>query len=177
MGNGTELGRVRGLGSAKEGAHHWWAQRVTAAANLFLMVWFFVAIARMPAYDYDTARGWLQSPWAAIPMGLLIVSVFYHFRLGLQVLIEDYVHGAARVAWLLIQRPIGFRDRFRSHQLIGLEVRERFFAAGGLDPLPHERRVDACVDNQVRDVNVPWTELASGALCYGPQSEFSAGEC
>ncbi|MDR6848666.1 succinate dehydrogenase / fumarate reductase membrane anchor subunit [Sphingomonas sp. BE270] len=102
MGNGTELGRVRGLGSAKEGAHHWWAQRVTAAANLFLMVWFFVAIARMPAYDYDTARGWLQSPWAAIPMGLLIVSVFYHFRLGLQVLIEDYVHGAARVAWLLI---------------------------------------------------------------------------
>ncbi|MFZ5794145.1 MAG: succinate dehydrogenase, hydrophobic membrane anchor protein [Sphingomonas sp.] len=102
MGNGTELGRVRGLGSAKEGAHHWWAQRVTAAANLFLMVWFFVAIARMPAYDYDTARNWLQSPWAAIPMGLLIVSVFYHFRLGLQVLIEDYVHGAARVAWLLI---------------------------------------------------------------------------
>ncbi|MFA6123625.1 succinate dehydrogenase, hydrophobic membrane anchor protein [Sphingomonas sp.] len=101
MGNGTELGRVRGLGSAKEGAHHWWAQRVTAAANLFLMVWFFVAIARMPAYDYDTARNWLQSPWAAIPMGLLIVSVFYHFRLGLQVLIEDYVHGAARVAWLL----------------------------------------------------------------------------
>ena len=102
MGNGTELGRVRGLGSAKEGAHHWWAQRVTAAATLFLMVWFFVAIARMPAYDYDTARNWLQSPWAAIPMGLLIVSVFYHFRLGLQVLIEDYVHGAARVAWLLI---------------------------------------------------------------------------
>lgn len=102
MGNGTELGRVRGLGSAKEGAHHWWAQRVTAAANLFLMVWFFAAIARMPAYDYDTARTWLQSPWAAIPMGLLIISVFYHFRLGLQVLIEDYVHGAARVAWLLI---------------------------------------------------------------------------
>ena len=92
MGNGTELGRVRGLGSAKEGAHHWWAQRVTAGANLFLMVWFFAAIARMPAYDYDTARTWLQSPWAAIPMGLLIVSVFYHFRLGLQVLIEDYVH-------------------------------------------------------------------------------------
>lgn len=101
MGNGTELGRVRGLGSAKEGAHHWWAQRVTAAANLFLMVWFFVAIARLPAYDYDTARNWLQSPWAAIPMGLLIVSVFYHFRLGLQVLIEDYLHGAARVVWLL----------------------------------------------------------------------------
>ncbi|GGA55633.1 succinate dehydrogenase, hydrophobic membrane anchor protein [Sphingomonas psychrolutea] len=101
MGNGTELGRVRGLGSAKEGTHHWWSQRLTAAANLFLMVWFFIAIARLPAYDYETVRAWLSSPWAAIPMLLLIASVFYHFRLGLQVLIEDYVHGAARVMWLL----------------------------------------------------------------------------
>ena len=102
MGNGTELGRVRGLGSAKAGTDHWWSQRVTAAANLFLMVWLFIAIARLPAYDYETVRGWLSSSWAAIPMLLLIVSVFYHFRLGLQVLIEDYVHGPARVVWLLL---------------------------------------------------------------------------
>lgn len=102
MGNGTELGRVRGLGSAKDGSDHWWSQRVTAGANLFLMVWFFIAIARLPAYDYETVRAWLSSSWAAIPMILLIVSVFYHFRLGLQVLIEDYVGGPARIVWLLL---------------------------------------------------------------------------
>ena len=101
MGNGTELGRVRGLGSAKEGTDHWWSQRVTAGANLFLMVWFFIAIARLPAYDYETVRGWLSSSWAAIPMILLIVSVFYHFRLGLQVLIEDYQKDTSRIVLLL----------------------------------------------------------------------------
>jgi succinate dehydrogenase / fumarate reductase membrane anchor subunit len=93
----TELGRVRGLGSAKEGAHHWWQQRLTAAANLFLMLWFFIAILRLPAYDYDTVHTWLSSSWAAIPMALLIASVFYHFRLGLQVVIEDYQHNESRV--------------------------------------------------------------------------------
>ena len=101
MGNGTELGRVRGLGSANEGAHHWWQQRVTAGANLFLMVWFFVSIVRLPAYDYDTVRLWLSSSWVAIPLILLIVSVFYHFRLGLQVLIEDYAHAESRVVAIL----------------------------------------------------------------------------
>ncbi|WP_242187680.1 succinate dehydrogenase, hydrophobic membrane anchor protein [Sphingomonas sp. CARO-RG-8B-R24-01] len=94
---GTELGRVRGLGSAKEGTHHWWQQRLTAGANLFLMLWFFIAILRLPAYDYDTVHSWLSSSWAAIPMALLILSVFYHFRLGLQVLIEDYAHAESRV--------------------------------------------------------------------------------
>lgn len=101
MGNGTELGRVRGLGSAKHGAQHWWAQRVTAASNLFLMTWFFVAIVRLPGYDYETVHAWLGSPWAAIPLVLLILSVFYHFRLGLQVVIEDYQHGTSRVGLLL----------------------------------------------------------------------------
>ncbi|MDO7843299.1 succinate dehydrogenase, hydrophobic membrane anchor protein [Sphingomonas immobilis] len=98
MGQGTELGRVRGLGSAKEGAHHWWQQRVTAAANLFLMVWFVIAIARLSAYDYDTVKVWLSSAWVAIPMLLLILSVFWHFRLGLQVVIEDYLHHESKVA-------------------------------------------------------------------------------
>lgn len=102
MGNGTELGRVRGLGSAKEGAHHWWAQRVTAGSNLFLTLWFFVALVRLPGYDYDTVHTWLGSPWAAIPLVLLVLSVFYHFRLGLQVLIEDYQHGTSRVALMLL---------------------------------------------------------------------------
>ena len=102
MGNGTELGRVRGLGSSQEGAHHWWHQRLTAAANLLLMVWFLASIARLPAYDYDTVHLWMASAWVAIPMILLIVSVFYHFRLGLQVLIEDYQHGESRVVTLVL---------------------------------------------------------------------------
>jgi succinate dehydrogenase / fumarate reductase membrane anchor subunit len=102
MRGGTELGRVRGLGSAKEGAHHWWNQRVTAAGNLVLMLWFIVAIARLPAYDYSTVHAWMASAWVAIPMALLIFSVFWHFRLGLQVLIEDYQHGEARIVSLLL---------------------------------------------------------------------------
>ena len=102
MGNGTELGRVRGLGSAKEGAHHWWHQRVTAAANLFLMLWLLISIARQPSYDYGALHAWLASAWVAIPMILLIVSVFYHFRLGLQVLIEDYVHSELRIGLMLL---------------------------------------------------------------------------
>ena len=101
MGNGTELGRVRGLGSAKEGSHHWWNQRVTAAANLVLMLWLLASIARLPNYDYATLRLWIGSAWAAIPMILLIVSVFYHFRMGLQVAIEDYLHDEGRVAAML----------------------------------------------------------------------------
>ena len=102
MGNGTNLGRVRGLGSANEGAHHWWQQRVTAAANLFLMLWFLLAIAQAPGYDFDSIRLWLSSAWVAIPLLLLIASVFYHFRLGLQVVIEDYQHGENRVALMLL---------------------------------------------------------------------------
>jgi succinate dehydrogenase / fumarate reductase membrane anchor subunit len=98
MGNGTELGRVRGLGSAKQGTDHWWHQRLTAGSNLFLMLWLILSIARLPNYDYATLHDWMASAWAAIPMILLIASVFYHFRLGLQVAIEDYVHGAPRVA-------------------------------------------------------------------------------
>lgn len=97
----TEVGRVRGLGSAKSGAHHWWQQRVTAGANIFLMLWFFIAILRLPAYDYDTVHTWLSSSWAAVPMMLLIASVFYHFRLGLQVVIEDYAHAENRVVLIL----------------------------------------------------------------------------
>lgn len=95
MGTGTGVGRVRGLGSAKSGAHHWWHQRVTAAANILLMTWFVTSLLRLPSFDYEVVHQWLASPFAAVPMALLIISVFYHFRLGLQVFIEDYVHDDA----------------------------------------------------------------------------------
>ena len=92
----TELGRVRGYGSAHHGAHHWWHQKLTAGTNLLLISWLLVSVAMLPAYDFAMVRLWLTSPWAAIPMLLLIASVFYHFRLGLQVVIEDYAHKESR---------------------------------------------------------------------------------
>ncbi|MFD1786628.1 succinate dehydrogenase, hydrophobic membrane anchor protein [Sphingomonas floccifaciens] len=102
MGNGTSIGRVRGLGSAKEGTHHWWHQRLTAGTNLLLMLWFFISIARLPGYGLDDVAKWLSTPWTALPLVLLVVSVFYHFRLGLQVVIEDYQHDASRIAALIL---------------------------------------------------------------------------
>jgi succinate dehydrogenase / fumarate reductase membrane anchor subunit len=92
MGTGTQLGRVRGLGSAKSGAHHWWVQRVTAVANVLLFSWLVISLLRMPGYDLETMRKWLSSPLAAVPMMLLVANVCWHFRLGLQIFIEDYVH-------------------------------------------------------------------------------------
>ena len=101
MGDGTELGRVRGLGSAKEGAHHWWRQRITAASNLFLLAWFMISLTRLSAFDYDTMSAWLRSAWVAVPMILLVLSTCWHARLGLQVLIEDYQEDEGRVGTLV----------------------------------------------------------------------------
>ncbi|MCC2977347.1 succinate dehydrogenase, hydrophobic membrane anchor protein [Sphingomonas sp. PL-96] len=102
MGNGTSIGRVRGLGSAKQGTHHWWHQRLTAGSNLLLVLWFLFSIARLPAYDIASVTAWLSSAWAALPMALLIATLFYHARLGLQVVIEDYQHDETRVVLLVL---------------------------------------------------------------------------
>lgn len=102
MGNGTSIGRVRGLGPANEGTHHWWHQRLTAGSNLALMAWFLTSIARLPAYDHVTVTTWLGSAWAAIPLLLLVSSLFYHARLGLQVVIEDYQRDETRVVLLVL---------------------------------------------------------------------------
>lgn len=102
MGQGTELGRVRGLGSAKEGAHHWWRQRVTAASNLFLLVWFLISLTRLSGFDYDSVHAWIGSAWVAVPLILLVISTCWHARLGLQVLIEDYAENESRVAFIIL---------------------------------------------------------------------------
>ena len=104
MGTGTQLGRVRGLGTAKTGTGHWWQQRVTAISNLVLMTWFVVSLVRLPDLEYQTVVAWLRQPIAAIPLLLLIASVFYHFRLGVQVMLEDYIHheGNKVLAMLLL---------------------------------------------------------------------------
>jgi succinate dehydrogenase / fumarate reductase membrane anchor subunit len=102
MGNGTSLGRVRGLGSAHAGPHHWWMQRVTGAGNLILLIWFVVSLLRLPVLDHQAMVLWLKSPLVAVPMLLLVVSVCYHLRLGLQVVIEDYAHEAPKVILTLL---------------------------------------------------------------------------
>jgi len=92
MGTGTDVGRVRGLGSAKSGAHHWIAQRVTAVGNALLVTWLVASLAMLPAYDHAAVSGWMGQGIVAVPLMLMVVSVFYHIRLGLQVCVEDYVH-------------------------------------------------------------------------------------
>lgn len=86
------LKQVRGLGSAKSGVHHWWLQRVTAAGNLVLLAWFIASLILLPSLDRSSVLAWLSSPLVAVPMLLLILTTFWHARLGVQVLIEDYVH-------------------------------------------------------------------------------------
>ena len=94
MGNGTSIGKVRGLGSSHEGAHHWLVQRFTAVGNLVLMLWLLVSFVLLPDMSYATVSAWLSGPISATAMILLVISTFWHARLGLQVLIEDYVHEA-----------------------------------------------------------------------------------
>jgi succinate dehydrogenase / fumarate reductase membrane anchor subunit len=95
MGNGTSLGKVRGLGSAHSGSHHWLVQRFTAIGNLVLSLWLVASFAMLPDFEFATVREWIARPLAASAIALLLVSVFWHARLGLQVLIEDYVHSHA----------------------------------------------------------------------------------
>jgi succinate dehydrogenase / fumarate reductase, membrane anchor subunit len=102
MTSGTAIGRVRGLGSSHEGTHHWLHQRITAGSNLALMLWFMVSVALLPGYSLEIARDWIASTWVAVPLILLIVSVVYHFRLGLQVVIEDYQKGESRVILMVL---------------------------------------------------------------------------
>lgn len=94
MGNGTSIGRVRGLGAAHHGAHHWLVQRFTAIGNLVLMTWLLVSLALLGDYGHANVVKWLTHPLNATAMILLVFSLFWHARLGLQVLIEDYIHDA-----------------------------------------------------------------------------------
>lgn len=98
----TPLGQVRGLGSAKEGGDHWWLERLFSVATLVLFIWFFVSLWRLPDLSYAMVTEWLRGTFAAVPMLLLIVSAFWHLKMGLQVVIEDYVHEEGdKFFWIL----------------------------------------------------------------------------
>jgi succinate dehydrogenase / fumarate reductase, membrane anchor subunit len=99
----SHLGNVRGLGSAKDGTGHFWMQRVTAIALLPLTLWFVAALASMGAVSYAEAMAWVQSPVTAVLLLALIAATFHHLQLGMQVVIEDYVHGEGmKIASLII---------------------------------------------------------------------------
>lgn len=91
MGNGTSIGRVRGLGSSHHGAHHWLTHRFTAVANVVLMSWFVISLILLGDYSHASVTGWLSQPLSAVAMMLLAANVFWHAQMGLQVLIEDYI--------------------------------------------------------------------------------------
>jgi succinate dehydrogenase / fumarate reductase, membrane anchor subunit len=88
----TPLAKVRGTGSAREGAEHWGLERATAAATLALLVWLGVSLFRLPALDHQTLTEWLKNPLAAVPMLLFALAMFRHLQMGLVVIVEDYVH-------------------------------------------------------------------------------------
>jgi succinate dehydrogenase / fumarate reductase membrane anchor subunit len=103
MRTGTPLGRVRGLGSSKQGALNWYHERLSSVATLVLFVWFIVSLIRLPGFDRATVSEWLSSPLSAVPMVLLIYTTFWHAKDGLRVIVEDYVHDeGGKFFWLAL---------------------------------------------------------------------------
>jgi succinate dehydrogenase / fumarate reductase membrane anchor subunit len=89
----TTLGRIRGLGSAREGTEHFWRQRLTAVANIPLVLFFIGFLVSINRADFATARAALANPLVSLMFALMLFSALYHMRLGMQVIIEDYIHG------------------------------------------------------------------------------------
>jgi succinate dehydrogenase / fumarate reductase, membrane anchor subunit len=105
----SPLGRAIGLGSAKEGVEHWWAQRLTAIALVPLSLWFVSAVIGLAGVDLETMQNWVGLPLPAILLVLLLIATFYHLSLGLQVVIDDYVHtDLTRLGLVVIVRLLSF---------------------------------------------------------------------
>jgi succinate dehydrogenase / fumarate reductase membrane anchor subunit len=101
----SPVGRVLGLGSAKDGTSHWWAQRVSAVALIPLTLWFLLSLLALPTLDYATVRAWLSVPLSGLLAVLLVAVLTYHSYLGTTVVIEDYVHAAGtKILSLLLLR-------------------------------------------------------------------------
>ena len=98
----SPLGKVLGRGSAGEGVGHWWVQRVTAVGLLPLTLWFAWSVLGLQLQSYDGVRGWLGQPWVAVFTILLGVTLAWHSWLGVQVVIEDYVHAKGAKTTLLL---------------------------------------------------------------------------
>ncbi len=101
------LQRVRGHGSAKEGVEHWWMQRLTAIALVPLTIWIVASLAFLAGASHAEMSAWIAHPGVGIFLVLLIVAVFYHAKLGMQVVIEDYVHAKPVKVTCLIANSFG----------------------------------------------------------------------
>lgn len=104
----TPLARVRGSGSAKDGVHHWWMQRVTAVALIPLGIWFVFSMLDLTTGTLAEAQAWLQSPLRVLLLTVFIAASAFHAKLGIQVIIEDYVHAPFGKYSLLLINTIGF---------------------------------------------------------------------
>lgn len=101
----TPLSQARGLGSAREGMHQWWTQRLTALALIPLLLWLVASLISIIGADYATTVEWVRSPIVAVLLLLFIAAAFYHAQLGMQVVLEDYVHvGWAKVATIILSK-------------------------------------------------------------------------
>ena len=100
----TPLARARGLGSAKEGVHHWWMQRLTAIALIPLVVWFAISLVMLSGADYQVVRAWIASPLVMVMLILTIGIGLHHGQLGMQVVWEDYTEGAFRVVMIVLTK-------------------------------------------------------------------------
>ena len=98
----TPTKAARGLGSAKAGTGHHIRQRVSAVALVFLVPWFLYAVITATQAGYDGARDFIAKPWNAIALVLVFGAAFYHMRLGMQVIVEDYIHKTGMKTALLI---------------------------------------------------------------------------
>jgi succinate dehydrogenase / fumarate reductase membrane anchor subunit len=98
----TPLSRARGLGSAKQGVQHWWAQRITAVALIPLVAWFAISLIMMSGADYPVVRAWIGSPVVMVLLTLTIVIGLHHGQLGMQEVVEDYVHSEGMKLALIV---------------------------------------------------------------------------
>ena len=98
----SPLGKFLGHGSAKEGTGHWWGQKLTAVALVPLTLWFAIGLLGLDAGNFEAVRAWIAAPLNGILLILLLIAGLYHSMLGVQVIVEDYVHGPLKVISLII---------------------------------------------------------------------------
>ena len=101
MGNGTSIGRVRGLGSAHSGAGNWLQERFTGLASLIVSLYLLFSLLMLPALNFQTVKAWISHPLPATAMVLFVVVNFWHARSGLRVVIEDYQHDSSKLFYLV----------------------------------------------------------------------------
>lgn len=98
----SPVGKALGQGSAKDGVSHWWLQRVTAVALVPLTLWFVFSLLGLPSFEHQNVRSWIGEGWTPVGLVLLVLVLCYHSALGVQTVLEDYVHAKpAKIAALL----------------------------------------------------------------------------